>query len=345
MSIRNFVLLILVPLSLIACGGGSSTSGALLPIADQPADPVTPTPTPSPTPAPAPTPTPVITPVNQAPIVRNDSASIQEDGLIGGLDVLANDSDPDGDPLQITGVSADPAVGSVSVTTLNRVRYEPASNLNGVVTIEVMVSDGQNQVSSTLEVVIQPVDDEVILRDDYLSVVEGSSENSLSVLANDEDLSQGGIDLIDAEAASGAVEVVGSDIVYTPLPDFVGSDIVTYQIVDVDGDILEAVATIEVEALAGETLNLEWQNPERRRDGAILQLSDIDAYVIELRNVETNELNQIEVSSTDTTTEGRMVEYALTGLRSGFFELSLKVVDGLGNIGESFTTEVVRVGG
>lgn len=345
MKLRNFASLLALTVFITACGGGSS--GSLIPTApetpvggeppSQP-DPVDPPPI-------EPEDPPVIAPTNRAPEVQNDSVTIQEDGIVGGLDVLANDTDPEGDPLQIVGVSADPSAGSVSITLLNRVRFEPAENLNGVVSILVTISDGRNEVTSNLDVVISPVDDQVFLRDDYFSISEGSSNNVLAVLANDQADNGGVIELLAAQSFSGTVSISGDTLTYTPLPDFVGTELISYEIVDVDGDVLSAMATVEVVAEVGEEFRLEWQNPDQRIDGVDLQESEIASYLIELRNIETEEYSQVQVDSAEASVEGDNIAYVLTDLSPGFFEFSLKVVDVMGNIGESFSTDVVQIGG
>ena len=54
---------------------------------------------------------------NQPPLAKNDTVSLPEDGSVSSpstpLNVLANDSDPEGGPLQITGVGR-PQHGTVT---------------------------------------------------------------------------------------------------------------------------------------------------------------------------------------------------------------------------------------
>src|SRR5207244_95763 len=60
-----------------------------------------------------------VTPVNDAPVANNDSATVAEGGTVTVLDstaasVLANDTDAEGNPLTATKLS-DPAHGSVTL--------------------------------------------------------------------------------------------------------------------------------------------------------------------------------------------------------------------------------------
>ncbi len=69
-------------------------------------------PIPVPAPAPAPTPTP---PGNAAPTAVGDNATIAEDAAATAIDVLANDTDPEGDPKTIVS-KTDGSAGTVAIT-------------------------------------------------------------------------------------------------------------------------------------------------------------------------------------------------------------------------------------
>ncbi len=65
---------------------------------------------------------------NNAPIADDDSATTDEDTAVL-IDVLANDSDPDGDTFGIVSVSA-PTNGS-AIAVGGQIEYTPGSNFNG----------------------------------------------------------------------------------------------------------------------------------------------------------------------------------------------------------------------
>ncbi len=123
-----------------------------------------PSPEPTPVPSPDPTPTPVPTspptpPPNQNPVANNDSLTVNEDAGITTVNVLANDSDPDGGTLSIIGV----APGSQGATTSifsNQIRYQSAPNFNGSETFSYTISDGQGgSASAIVNVTVNPVND------------------------------------------------------------------------------------------------------------------------------------------------------------------------------------------
>ncbi len=70
----------------------------------------------------------------------DDAATTAEDVAVV-IDVLANDSDPDGDPLSVTAVT-DPATGSVAINPDGTITYTPAIDFNGVDSFMYSLSDG-----------------------------------------------------------------------------------------------------------------------------------------------------------------------------------------------------------
>jgi large repetitive protein len=95
---------------------------------------------------------------NPAPTAANDTASTSEDTPIASLNVLANDSDPDGDPLTVTAASA--ANGTVTINADGTLKYVPNVNFNGTDTITYTISDGQGGTSTaTVTVTVAAVND------------------------------------------------------------------------------------------------------------------------------------------------------------------------------------------
>ena len=82
-----------------------------------------------------------VTTVNDAPVAVADLASTPVNTPVT-LAVLANDSDPDGDALSVTGaVLSTPSQGSVTVNPDGTLSFTPASNVTGLVVITYTVSD------------------------------------------------------------------------------------------------------------------------------------------------------------------------------------------------------------
>ncbi|MFO1276200.1 MAG: immunoglobulin-like domain-containing protein [Sphaerotilus natans] len=129
--------------------------------------------------------TTVIADANNAPVLQADQATTREDTAVSG-NLLANDRDPDGDPLAVThftwndqsftaGSSATIAgVGTLTVGSDGRFLFTPAQDYAGAVPVaSCTVSDGRGQVSvSTLTLSITPVNDAPTLRGTTLTLSE-----------------------------------------------------------------------------------------------------------------------------------------------------------------------------
>ncbi len=122
------------------------------------------------------------------PIANNDSLTVDED-LSGVVDVLANDSDPDGGVpmLQRAGI---PLHGTATVEN-GRITYRPRANYNGGDTFSYTVVDTNGQTAVGLvSVTIRSVDDLPEAVDDIQTVALGQTI-TIDVLGNDAGLGDG----------------------------------------------------------------------------------------------------------------------------------------------------------
>ena len=98
-----------------------------------------------------------VTNVNEPPEAKDDEAATDEDQAVT-VDVLANDTDPDGDRLRVESSSA-PAHGTTAVAG-SAVRYTPDLNYHGVDRFTYVVSDGNGATAeAAVEVTVRPVND------------------------------------------------------------------------------------------------------------------------------------------------------------------------------------------
>ncbi len=111
---------------------------------------------------------------NRAPEANNDAFAMSEDSEAFSIDVLSNDTDPNGDRLIVS--SASVANGVVSINSDGTLHYIPNENYNGIDTIYYTISDGRGGTSSAeVKVTVEAVNDaptQVIL--DTNSVDENS---------------------------------------------------------------------------------------------------------------------------------------------------------------------------
>ena len=95
--------------------------------------------------------------INPAPTANPDSAEVAEGGAVT-IDVLANDTDPDGEALSLGG-AADPNGGDVTVVDA-KLRFAPAPGFNGETTLSYELNDtGGNAVTGAVTVTVTATGD------------------------------------------------------------------------------------------------------------------------------------------------------------------------------------------
>uniref|UniRef100_UPI0009B231EC tandem-95 repeat protein n=3 Tax=Vibrio parahaemolyticus TaxID=670 RepID=UPI0009B231EC len=116
-----------------------------------------------------------VTPVNDAPVAKDDIATTQEDTAVS-IDVLPNDSDVDGDKLSIESASVPKEQGTVEVVD-GKLVFTPAENFNGDAEITYTVTDGELTDEAKVTVTVNPVNDASTIKVD---AVESITENAVS---------------------------------------------------------------------------------------------------------------------------------------------------------------------
>jgi uncharacterized protein (TIGR03382 family) len=217
-----------------------------------------------------------VTSVNDAPVAANDTATVAEDSGATVVNVLANDTDADGDTLTVVSVTQ-PANGTVTLVG-GVVRFTPAANFNGTATFTYTVSDGNGGTdTATVTVTVNPVNDPPTGAADSYSVPANSGATTLDVLANDSSAPDSGETLtvaaVTQPASGGTVTVApgGTGVVFTPAPGFSGPVTFTYTVSDGNGGTTEVTVTVNV--LAG-------NNPPNAVDDAVTVNEDSGATTV-----------------------------------------------------------------
>lgn len=188
-----------------------------------------------------------VSPTADLPVAIDDETSTAV-GVPVNIDVLANDSDADGDDLSVTGAT-DPANGTAVVEADGTVTYTPEPGFTGDDTFEVTIDDGNGGTATstvTVHVLGSPNSDPVAM-DDTADVPE-DTPTDIDVLANDSD--PDGDPLVVTEVVqpeNGTVSInPDGTLRYTPEPGFVGTDSFTYEVCDDKGacDIAEVTLTV-----------------------------------------------------------------------------------------------------
>ncbi|MCS0172784.1 tandem-95 repeat protein, partial [Vibrio alginolyticus] len=172
-----------------------------------------------------------ITPVNDAPIATNDAIQTDEDSLVV-IDVLANDSDIEGDDLIITSASVPEEQGIVEIID-GKLVFTTAENFNGNATISYTISDGELEDEAQVSVTVNSVNDAPIASNDT-TITEEDSSVTVDVLPNDTDIDGDELSIQSASVPSdqGTVEIVDGKLVFTPAENFHGDAEITYTVTD-----------------------------------------------------------------------------------------------------------------
>ncbi|MFH4681973.1 tandem-95 repeat protein [Vibrio diabolicus] len=172
-----------------------------------------------------------IKPVNDAPIATNDAIQTDEDSLVV-IDVLANDSDIEGDDLSITSASVSEKQGIVEIVD-GKLVFTPAENFNGNATISYTISDGELEDEAQVSVTVNSVNDAPIALNDA-TITEEDTSVTIDVLPNDTDIDGDTLSIESASVPSdqGQVEIIDGKLVFTPTENFNGDAEITYTVTD-----------------------------------------------------------------------------------------------------------------
>jgi len=92
--------------------------------------------------------------INAIPIALKDRVTTTEDTPVN-VNVLANDTDSDNDPLNTTSIATQPRNGNAVINTNNNtITYTPAAGFSGTDTFSYTVSDGHTDVLASTDVII-----------------------------------------------------------------------------------------------------------------------------------------------------------------------------------------------
>jgi hypothetical protein len=185
-------------------------------------------------------------PANRAPVANGDSATVAQDAPATLIDVLANDSDPDGDTLTITSVTA-PAHGTASVSG-NKVSYKPSAGYSGPDSLSYTISDGKGgTASAVVAITVTPVNHVPVANADSFSLPQNSGATLFDVLANDSDPDGDSLTIVSTSTPlHGTASISGGKVSYKPATDYSGPDSFSYTVSDGKGGTATALVSITV---------------------------------------------------------------------------------------------------
>ena len=193
---------------------------------------------------------------NRPPVAVDDTATTDPVTPVA-VPVLANDSDPDGDPLTVTAVGR-AGHGTVAVAG-SSVVYTPDPGFSGIDRFIYTVADGNGgtataTVTVTVRPAVRPPDPPTAVSDEYATAENTPlTVGGRGVLANDQDPDG---DPLAAALVSGPAHgtltlTPDGAFAYTPDPGFTGDDVFTYRATDGRESSAAVAVTIHVRAVAG----------------------------------------------------------------------------------------------
>ncbi|MBW3662014.1 MAG: tandem-95 repeat protein [Actinobacteria bacterium] len=184
--------------------------------------------------------------VNALPEAEDNTAATDEDTHVD-IDVLANDSDADLDPLTIVAVD-DPAHGTATIVS-GQVRYVPDTNWFGTedpFTYTIADAFG-GFASATINVDVAPVNDAPVA-DDLGETTDEDTPVDVTLTASDVEGDPFTFSIVDGPASGILSPIVAGVVTYTPAADTNGMDSFTYRASDADDGPI-ATVTLDVTAV------------------------------------------------------------------------------------------------
>lgn len=230
----------------------------------------------------------------------NDTFNVDEDSNNFTLNPLTNDTivAGSGTVLTIDAVGATSNGGTVTIgANGTSLLYTPAANYVGTETFTYTVKNQNGDVdTATITVQVANVNDPPVATNDTFTVSEDSTNQTLDVLGNDLQAPDTGetlrVQSVSSGSQGGSISVGGggSHVVYSPAPNFIGTETFTYVVSDGNGGTATGTVTV--------TVNNANDNPVAVTD-SITVAEDSDTTLV---NVLTNDTTGNDVGETLTVT-------------------------------------------
>jgi len=201
---------------------------------------------------------------NRPPVAGRDRITATT-GVPVTIDLVANDSDPDGDPITVTALGT-PEHGSLSFLGQGRVSYTSAPGFEGIDRFDYTIGDGRGGFATgEVEILVSRSNAAPVAHDDG-ATTEAGTPVTLDLLANDTDPDGDPLTLVGLSVPARGRLTVAADrrVTYTPDAGFVGQDSFTYTVRDSRGATASATATVTVTPPAAPSTFLNGYRYRRR---------------------------------------------------------------------------------
>ncbi|HRM67977.1 MAG TPA: PKD domain-containing protein, partial [Thauera phenylacetica] len=174
---------------------------------------------------------------NTPPTVQDETYTVHAGDVLAvnaAAGLLANDSDADGDPLQVLNFTP-PANGVMNLFTDGSFTYTPDAAFVGSEVLTYTVSDGTDTRTGTVTIVVE--NEAPVVQDETYTVHAGdvlTVSAAAGLLANDTDADGDVLRVLNIEApANGSLNALtDGSFTYTPNAAFVGTEVLTYTVSD-----------------------------------------------------------------------------------------------------------------
>ncbi len=249
-----------------------------------------------------------VTPVNDPPVAVDDTTSTPEDTQVTRTQaqLVANDTDPDGNALTVTAASN--ATNGAAVRNADgSVTFTPTANFSGTAGYDYTVSDGTVTDIGHVTVTVTAVNDAPLAGDDTASTNEDTAVTvtQATMIANDTDVEGSTLTVTAASNATGgtAVRQANGSVIFTPTANFNGTAGFDYTVSDGTstdvGHVTVTVNPLNDAPLAVDDTTSTQEDTAETRTQANLVANDTDA-----------EGNTLTVTAASNPTNGTVVRNA-----------------------------------
>ncbi|HGS5633735.1 TPA: tandem-95 repeat protein, partial [Vibrio parahaemolyticus] len=240
-----------------------------------------------------------VTPVNDAPVAKDDIATTQEDTAVT-IDVLPNDTDIDGDTLSIQSASVPEAQGKVEIVE-GKLVFTPAEDFNGDAEITYIVTDGQLTDEAKVTVTVNPVNDAPTIKVEAVERITEDAVSTDTVVASltvrDTDTPEDQLTVSLENNSNGYFVLVGNDVKLTQAGvDAVNNDELNLKDLTISASVSDGVNPT---ASDSDSLIVNRVNDAPTVENAIADQvlsEDFDAYTIDLNEVFKDTDSSLEFS-------------------------------------------------
>ncbi|HCH4160912.1 TPA: tandem-95 repeat protein, partial [Vibrio parahaemolyticus] len=240
-----------------------------------------------------------VTPVNDAPVAKDDIATTQEDTAVT-IDVLPNDTDIDGDKLSIQSASVPETQGKVEIVD-GKLVFTPAENFNGHAEITYTVTDGQLTDEAKVTVTVNPVNDAPTIKVDAVESITEDAVSTDTVVATltvrDTDTSEDQLTVSLENNSNGYFVLVGDEVKLTQAGvDAVNNDELNLKDLTISASVSDGVnpTASDSDSLIVNRVN-DAPNVENAIANQVLS-EDFDTYTIDLNEVFKDTDSSLEFS-------------------------------------------------